>query len=252
MKHKFNSAFVVLFTIMVASACGPSKRLREATETTQVLQSQVNTLSKIAITLKHQLNALTEQNERIESAFTRYKAECTETQNKLNNTKAALQEEYDKLQLLENKIEKALADFSSKGIEVYYKNGNVYVSMEDKLLYKTGSARLGEEGKMALGNLVAAIEGYPNLKIVVLGNTDDVKFKKGSDNWSLSTERANGVVRILRDEYKLDPSRLTAAGKGMYNPVADNSTAEGRAKNRRTEIILNPDLEKFWKSIDRD
>ena len=252
MKNKFKTIILALSVTIVAGACGPSKKLKEATETTEVLQQQVNTLSKIAATLKNQLNAMTYQMESIESAFTKYKAECTETQNKLQTAQAALQEENEKMQLLENKVETALSDFASKGIEVYYKNGNVYVSMEDKLLYKTGSASLGEEGKKALGSLVAALEGYPNLKIVVLGNTDNVKFKKGSDNWSLSTERANGVVRILRDEYKLDPARLTAAGKGMYNPVADNSTVEGRAKNRRTEIILNPDLEKFWKSIERN
>ena len=80
----------------------------------------------------------------------------------------------------------------------------------------------------------------------MLGNTDDKMFKKGSDNWTLSTERANGVVRAFRDTYKIDPLRLTAAGKGKYNPIADNSTEEGRAKNRRTDIILNPDLDKIW------
>jgi len=84
----------------------------------------------------------------------------------------------------------------------------------------------------------------------VIGNTDDKKFKGSSDNMSLSTERANGVVRILANDYKVDPTRLTAAGKGKYNPVADNKTEEGRAKNRRTEIILNPDWEKVWETVE--
>jgi len=101
-----------------------------------------------------------------------------------------------------------------------------------------------------LGNLANALNGYPDLKVIVVGNTDDVMYKKGAmDNWTLSTDRANGVVRILRDDYKVDPVRLTAAGKSKYNPIADNSTKEGKAKNRRTEIILNPDLEKIWDSV---
>jgi len=89
--------------------------------------------------------------------------------------------------------------------------------------------------------------------VYVVGNTDDKKFKKGnSDNLSLSTERANGVVRVLRDDYQVDPTLLVAAGKGKYAPVADNSTEEGRAKNRRTEIILNPDLLKLWESVQKN
>src|SRR5262249_12049338 len=140
-------------------------------------------------------------------------------------------------------------DFKDKGVEVYYKGGLVYVDMEDNLLYKSGSASLGEDGKKALGMLASALNDYPKLKVIVVGNTDDKLVKKGGDNWSLSTERANGVVRILRDAYQVDPTRLTSAGKGKYAPVADNTTEEGRAKNRRTEIVLNPDLDRLWESV---
>ena len=107
---------------------------------------------------------------------------------------------------------------------------------------------MGEAGKNALGSLASALNDYPNLKVIVMGHTDDVHVKGKADNLSLSTERANGVLRILRDSYNVDPTRLTAAGQGKYNPVADNSTEEGRAKNRRTDIILNPDMERIWRS----
>ena len=90
---------------------------------------------------------------------------------------------------------------------------------------------------------------FPKLKVVVVGNTDTVHVKGVKDNWSLSTERANGVVRVLSKDYSVDPMRLMAAGKSKFNPVADNSTAEGRAKNRRTEIVLNPDWERIWESV---
>jgi chemotaxis protein MotB len=121
--------------------------------------------------------------------------------------------------------------------------------MAEGLMYKTGSAALAPDAKAALGNLASVLNEYPKLKVYVVGNTDDKPFKKGGDNLQLSTDRANGVVRILASDYKVDPSRLTAAGRGKYSPVADNSTAEGRAKNRRTEIIINPDLVKIWQSV---
>ena len=154
---------------------------------------------------------------------------------------------------LEEKVEQATEEFNDKGIEVYNKDGVIYVSMQEGLLYKSGSAQLNPDGKKALGNLASVLNEYPKLKVIVVGNTDDQAFKKKSaDNWSLSTERANGVVRVLRDEYKVDPGRLTAAGKGKYDPIADNSTAEGRAKNRRTEIVLNPDWRKLWESVKKE
>jgi chemotaxis protein MotB len=131
---------------------------------------------------------------------------------------------------------------------VYAKDGLVYVSMEDNLLYKSGRAALSDSSKYALAKLARVLNDYPKLHVIVVGNTDTVQFKKGSDNWTLSTERANCVVRVLRDS-GVDPSRLTSAGKGKYAPVADNSTTEGRARNRRTDIILNPDMERIWQSV---
>ena len=103
-----------------------------------------------------------------------------------------------------------------------------------------------------MGRLAGVLTGYPKLKVIVVGNTDSVQSKGAPDNWSLSTERANGVVRTLVKDYKLDPTRLTSAGKGKFDPVADNSTEEGRAKNRRTEIILNPDWDRLWESVKKD
>jgi chemotaxis protein MotB len=121
--------------------------------------------------------------------------------------------------------------------------------MQDNLMYKSGSAALSPDGKKALGNLAAVLQEYPKLEVIVVGNTDTVHVKGVKDNWSLSTERANGVVRALTKDYNIDPARLTAAGKGKFSPIADNSTAEGRAKNRRTEIVLNPDWQRIWQSV---
>jgi chemotaxis protein MotB len=122
--------------------------------------------------------------------------------------------------------------------------------MEDKLFYKSGSARFDKTGIEALSKISSVMTDYPDVKIIVVGNTDNVPVKQGTDNWTLSTERANSVVRVLRDVYKIDPARLAAAGRGVFNPVADNTTAEGRAKNRRIDIIFNPDMDMVWDSIE--
>lgn len=258
MKYNMKTAtFLLSATVLLFASCVSSKKYKASVAQSEELQSQVNSLNKTIGNLKEQVNTLTGQvssltseKQSMDAAFTKYKAECTGTANKLRATQATLKEEYEKMEKLEGIITDALKDFEDKGLEVTMENGLVHVSMEDKLLYKSGSSKLGTEGKEALGKLVGALSDYPNLRIIVLGNTDNVKFKGATDNWTLSTERANGVVRVLRDDYKMDPKRLTAAGKGMYNPVADNSTAQGRAKNRRTEIILNPDLDKLWDSLE--
>jgi chemotaxis protein MotB len=124
--------------------------------------------------------------------------------------------------------------------------------MQDELLFKPASAKLGKNGQDALAVLARVLNENPSLKIYVIGNTDSIKVTRGfTDNWSLSTERANSVVRVLRDQYQVTMDRVVSAGKGKYDPVADNTTAEGRAKNRRTDIILNPDLSRFWDLVDK-
>jgi chemotaxis protein MotB len=153
---------------------------------------------------------------------------------------------------IRRKAAEALIQFANAGIDVTYKNGLVYISIQDELLFKPGSAKLEKNGQEALAVVARVLNDNPNLKIFVIGNTDSIKVTKGfTDNLSLSTERANSVVRVLRDQYQLTMDRVTSAGKGKYDPVADNSTAAGRAKNRRTDIILNPDLSGLWNLIDK-
>jgi chemotaxis protein MotB len=153
---------------------------------------------------------------------------------------------------IRRKAAEALVQFANAGVQVYYKNGLVYISMQDELLFNPGSAKLGKNGQEAMSVVAQVLNENPNLKIYVIGNTDSVNVTKGFiDNWSLSTERANSVVRVLRDQYQVSMERVVSAGKGKYDPIADNATAEGRAKNRRTDIILNPDLSKLWDLIDK-
>lgn len=239
---------IVALGILIAS-CGAQKKLESANGQIQQLQEKNNQLNSQVEDLNKQVQNLMEGNKTVNAEFSRYKGSCESAKDELAAIKSVLSEQYETLQQVEARLNQGLADFRDKGVYVHEKNGLIYVSMEDNLLYKSGSSKLGTEGKAALAALASALNDYPNLRVIVVGNTDDKQFKKSSDNWTLSTERANGVVRILRDEYNVDPSRLTSAGKSKYDPVADNTTEEGRAKNRRTDIILNPDLVRIWESV---
>jgi len=252
----------VLFLLLgagILSSCGTGKKLENANAQVADLQSQNsqlttanNDLKKQVADLTSQNSGLTTQNSSLTAQFDSYKKDCQAKEQELKEMSEAMNELHKDVQELVEKIEAAEADFESKGFEVYSKDGIVHVDMKDNLLYKSGSAKLSDDGKKALGNLAEVLSGYPKLKVIVVGNTDTVKVKGVADNWSLSTERANSVVRTLVKDYQMDPARLTAAGKGKFNPVADNSTKEGRAKNRRTEIVLNPDWERLWESVKED
>jgi chemotaxis protein MotB len=236
--------------ILLLCACGPSKELQSANAQIMQLEANNKALTRSGEALKKQVSDLTSTNSSLTDQVSTCQKNAETTTQKLRATQSVIQQEREQMHAVEKKLDDALADFKNKGVDVVYRNGLVYVSMTDKLLYKSGSAALSDSGKQALVSLAQVLNDYPKLAVVVEGNTDSVQFKKGADNWTLSTERANGVVRVLRDA-SIDPHRLTAAGKGKYNPMADNSTAEGRAQNRRTDIILNPDMDRIWDSVEK-
>lgn len=243
MKFLKNS-ILLLSTSIFLNACGTGKKLAAS-------QAEAETLRKKNAELEQSAANLAAQNQSLTTDFSNYKNGCEEDRQNLRDIKKVLNEEAQTMGKLQLLLEAAMEDFSSKGAQVYNKKGLLYVSLPHELLYKSGSATLEEKGKKALGSLAAALNDFPKLQVFVVGNTDTTLFKKGIDNWTLSTERANGVVRTLRDDYKVDPSRLIAAGRGRYNPIASNSTEEGRAKNRRIDIILNPDMERLWNSVQK-
>ena len=235
--------------VLLLCSCGPSKKLKSANAQIEQLQANNTALQKNIDALKQQVSGLSSDNGKLSNQLNSCQQNVQAVTRKYAASRAILEEQEANVKKLQERLDAGLADFESKGVSVYSKNGVLYVQMQDNLLYKSGSSALSDSGKKALEPLATVLKDYPNLRVIVEGNTDSVKFKKGSyDNWTLSTERANGVVRALRD-YGMDPMRLVSAGKGRYNPVSDNSTADGRAKNRRTEIILNPDWDKVWESM---
>jgi chemotaxis protein MotB len=254
-KHNMGNKLYTSIAVCVAFfilSCGTSKKLQLAEGQVQECNSRNAALTKSNEQLNSQVESLSSQNKQAASEFAQYRQQCEDLQAKYKHANDILRDQESILKQIEEKLETALADLEGRGLTVNYKRGLLFVSMEDQLLFKPGSSKIDKNGTEALAKISEVMNDYPDVKVIVVGNTDDKLFKSGSDNWTLSTERANGVVRALRDVYKVDPTRLTSAGRAKFAPVADNSTDEGRAKNRRIEIIFNPDMEKMWDSITID
>lgn len=157
------------------------------------------------------------------------------------------------LEDLRNKVADALIGFDGQGLTVTRKDGRVYVSMDEKLLFKSGSTQVDPNGVKALKQLSVVLGNNPDINIMVEGHTDDVPFRKGSsikDNWDLSVMRATSIVRIILEGSNVSATRITVAGRGEYYPVDTASTPEARRKNRRTEIILSPDFSEVFRILD--
>lgn len=157
-----------------------------------------------------------------------------------------------KMNALKNAISKALVNFEGKGLTVEQRDGKVYVSMENKLLFNSGSWAVGAEGRKAVQQLASVLGQNPDIAVLIEGHTDNVPYNGSgqlNDNWNLSTKRATSIVQLLQENAAIDPQNLTAAGRGEFAPVAANDNAEGRAKNRRIEVILTPKLDEINKLL---
>jgi chemotaxis protein MotB len=167
---------------------------------------------------------------------------------RLKNLQDMIQSQKDVMAKLKNSISDALMNYKTDELSVYTKDGNVYVSLAEKLLFKSGSAVVDPKGKEALKSLAQVLNSTKDITVMIEGHTDNVpiKTKLFEDNWDLSTARATSIVRILTKDNGFDSNRITASGRGQFHPVQTNETAEGRASNRRTEVILSPDLKELF------
>lgn len=149
--------------------------------------------------------------------------------------------------VLTNNLTRSLSSDEMKDVDVKVLKGVVYVSLSDNMLYKSGSYEISDKAAATLSKISKIIKDYANYDVLIEGNTDNVPIKQTNirNNWDLSTLRASSVVQALQNNYQVDPKRLTAGGRGEYNPVADNSTPDGKMKNRRTQIIITPKLDQF-------
>jgi chemotaxis protein MotB len=176
-----------------------------------------------------------------------------EREKRLREMEAIVSKQDSLTNALNNIVKNALLGFNADELSVEMRNGKVYVSMNDKLLFKSGSAGVEEKGKQAIKKLAEVLNKNTEIDIAIEGHTDNIPIKTAQykDNWDLSVARATSIVRMLSEENGLQPKRLTASGKGEYFPIATNETAEGRAKNRRTEIILSPKLDELFKLLQK-
>lgn len=147
----------------------------------------------------------------------------------------------------------AIGNLDDKDINIKVDKGVVYIDISDKMLFKSGSYDITDKAKEVLGKVAVVLKNQPDIEFMVEGHTDNVAFKGNNvliDNWDLSVKRATSVVRVLQSQYGLNPANMAAAGRSEYKPVADNSTAEGRSSNRRTRIVILPQLDQFFKLLE--
>ena len=216
-----------------------SKKLAEQAQKNQELLAELE-----AKELK--LAAESSRLEKLQNELKLRSEQIDELQSLINAKEAQMQQ-------LKNAISSALHNFEGKGLTVVHKNGKIYVSMENKLLFNSGSWAVGVEGKKAVEQLASVLAENKDINVLIEGHTDDVPYTGSTliDNWDLSVKRATAIVRILENK-GVNPTQITAAGRSEFVPVDNNKNAEGKAKNRRIEIILAPNLDQISKLLKED
>ena len=227
--------------------------LNNSTSDKEHLTKELSDQMKILNDKQKQLDALSDQLKTKQLNIDSLQKNLADREQKVQELQHYLAMKDSLVNDIKKKITDALKGFSGSDLTVEEKNGMVYVSMSEKLLFSSGSTAVDVKGKEALKKLAEVLNKNPDIEIMVEGHTDNVPLSGTGtikDNWDLSVLRATTIVKILTIENKVDPKRLKAVGRGEYFPVADNANAEGRSKNRRTEIILSPNFEELFKILD--
>ncbi len=215
------------------------------------LKQQIDGLNKKVDDLTNRTGQLSTDAANKQSALNKSQQELAANQQRLQQLQALMDQQKKAIQDIRKKMSDALVGFNSNELTVAIKNGKVYVSLQENLLFPSGSAVVNPKGKLALGKLAEVLNKNPEITVDIEGHTDSVPIRgRYQDNWDLSTARATSIVRILTVDYKVDPVRVIASGHSQYDPVQTNSTADGRALNRRTEIILSPKLDELYRLIE--
>ncbi len=263
MKKTFHLlAIVALAMSLSVTSCVSSKKFKASEARVNKLQNdststhgQLNQCNVQVKSLNAEKASLQNENALVQGDLKALSAESKMTiadqAKRLKNLQNMIQAQKDVMTNLKNSIASALLNYKTDELSVYIKDGLVYVSLEEKLLFKSGSAMVDPKGKEALKSLAVVLNNTKDITVLIEGHTDNVpiKTKLFEDNWDLSTARATSIVRILTKDDGFDPARITASGRGQFHPVKPNDTAEGRAANRRTEVILSPDLNELYKLL---
>jgi chemotaxis protein MotB len=257
---------VVILSLVIFSSCVSSRKYNDALSREQNLQAANADLNNTITGLNARLKESQNENSRLINQIDAAGKNAAELARLANMTQQQLQDEQQRLtqmrQLMDQqrqaieglrkKMTDALVNFKPDELSVFVKNGRVYVSLQESLLFPSGSAAVNPKGKEALGTLAQVLNLNPDISVLVEGHTDSIPIKlKYEDNWALSVARSTAIVRILTDGYKVDPTRVSASGRSKYEPVDTNEIPEGRARNRRTEIILAPKLDELMKILEQ-
>jgi len=214
----------------------------------EALDSNMKRNRELLAELEAKEKALAAEQERLN----KLKADLQDRSQRVDELEGMIAAQEAGLKKLKETLSKALYSFEGKGLTVEQKNGKVYVSMENKLLFNSGSWTVGGEGRKAVAEVARVLAENPDISVLIEGHTDNVPYTGSGQiesNWDLSTKRATAIVNIIRENPGVDPQNLTAAGRGEYAPLAPNDTAEGKSKNRRIEIILTPKLDEISKML---
>jgi len=215
------------------------KQLQQSQEDLQNQEDALRSLEASLLKKEAKLNQLT--------------ADLVAREKRVNELEELINKKDEKLAAIKKKVKDALLGFENNGLTIEQKNGKVYVSLDESLLFASGSYDVGNKGTDVLKKLAKVLESSTDINVVVEGHTDNVPLKsKGDieDNWDLSAKRATSVVKIITTNSKVNPNRLTAAGRGEYLPLDVTNTVEGRKKNRRIEVILTPKLDELFELLE--
>lgn len=254
---KLNFIFLISLTLFF-SACNKAKvaELERATvlkaQQIEQLQGQIQNLQNTNESLLSRLEDFSVINKEGAESIRQSLQNINEQNSFIKDLTSKIQEK-DSLNLsLVMNIKRSLSDVNDEDVQVEVKGGLVYVSISDKLLFRSGSSTITSPAKNVLGKLATILNDHYELDILVEGHTDNVPIANScvKDNWDLSVKRATSVVRVLQEEYYVAPERLTAAGRSEYIPKSENDSSSGRALNRRTEIIITPKLDQFFELME--
>lgn len=223
-------------------------QLNECNQVVKNLNGEKATLLNSNLSLKIDNESITND---LKTLTTQSKMTIAEQAKRLKSLQEMIQSQKDRMDNLKNSIADALMNYKTDELTIYQKEGNVYVSLQEKLLFKSGSDVVDAKGKEALKTLALVLNSTKDITVLIEGHTDNIpiKTKLIEDNWDLSTARATSIVRILTIDYGFDPIRITASGRSQFHPLKSNDTLEARASNRRTEIILSPNMKDLYNLI---
>ncbi|MDT0687053.1 OmpA/MotB family protein [Autumnicola psychrophila] len=227
-------------------------KLNSCLDEKERLNSQISTLNNTNAALLNNVGDLATLSKKEAENLERSLESIKEKDMAISSMRDAINKKDSVTLALVTSLKGALGNINDEDIEINVEKGVVYVSISDKLLFDSGRYNVTNRAKEVLGKVATVVKNKPNIEFMVEGHTDDKPISSGviEDNWDLSVKRATSVVRVLQDEFGVEPARMTAAGRSYYVPVATNETAEGRAKNRRTRIVVLPKLDQFYGMIE--